>query len=91
MINQVIDGVNFQNLPAFLDAQGVISYPVNSWAVAEMIAKKIDTSVKPHVVVDFSTVNVQQFLSELNNGQTFSCDVDPEQHILDYTFGHDGI
>ena len=91
MINQVIDGVTFQNLPALLDAQGVISYSVNSWAVAEMIAKKIDTSVKPHVAVDFSTVDVQQFLPELNNGQTFSSESDPEKHILDYAFDRDGI
>lgn len=86
-INEVIEGAKFQNLPAFLDKNGKISYPLNSWAVAELIAKKIQDDIKPIVTVNFNTVDVGYFLLELNNGVTFTEADDPEQKILDYVFG----
>jgi hypothetical protein len=87
MINKVIDGVKFQNLPAFLDEKGKISYPLNSWAVADLIASKIEQIVKPYVTVDFTNVDMKPFLLELNNGETYDAEDDPEQKILEYIFG----
>lgn len=84
MINEVIDGVRFQNLPAFVDSSGKISYPLNSWAVAELIATKIDNDVKANVTVDFSSVDVQRFLTELNDGQTARDTDDPQKKLLDF-------
>ena len=87
MMNQVINGVQFQNLPAFLSEQGKISYPLRSWAVAELVASKIPDDVRMSVIVDFSKVDVGKFLPELNNGETFDSAEDPEQKILSYIFG----
>ena len=68
-VNEVVDGVMFYNLPLLVDEEGKIGYPFNSWAVAEIMANKIDPSVKPYVVIDFLKVKDKQpFLSELDGG-----------------------
>ncbi|MCL6600835.1 MAG: hypothetical protein K6T81_19185 [Alicyclobacillus macrosporangiidus] len=89
MINAVIDDVKFQNLPVYINSEGKILYPLNSWAVAELVASKIDKDVKPYVTVDFTTVDVQRFLDELNseNASTPIADEDAEAKLLSYIFG----
>ena len=88
MINEIIEGVKFENLPAVLDENGKISYPLNSWSVAELISRKIDEAVKPYVTIDFATVDKKPFLLELNDAQEYDPAEDPEQKIIDYVFGN---
>lgn len=89
MINTVIDDVKFNNLPVYIDSEGKILYPLNSWAVAELLASKIDQDVKPYVTVDFSTVDVQRFLDELNRDSECQgmIDKDVEEKLIAYVFG----
>lgn len=87
MVNETIGGVRFENLPMSVNPDGKIAYPLNSWAVAELIANKIHEDVKGIVTVDFGSVDVGHFLRELNNGETFCATEDPEQKLMDYIFG----
>lgn len=87
MINEVIDGVRFLNLPARIDEEGKIGYPLQSWAIAEVIASKIDELVKPYVTIDLSTVDRNPLLLILNDGQEYvEPEEDPEKKLIELLF-----
>lgn len=83
LLNEVIEGVQFHNLPAYIEATGKISYPLNAWTVAELVATKIPEDIRANVTVDFNTVDIHHFLAELNDGETV-VKSDVEQKLLLY-------
>ena len=84
MINDTIDGVKFINLPGIINEDdSKFSYPLNSWAIAEVIASKIDDMVKPYVTIDFEKVDRKPFMLILNDGQEYvPPEKDPEAELL---------
>ncbi|GMA59462.1 hypothetical protein C7445_1415 [Alicyclobacillus sacchari] len=87
MVNAIISGVKFENVPLIVTEEGQIRYPLNSLAIAEEIAEGIAEHVKPYVTVDFSSVDRQTFLNRLNNDSSESnLQHDPEQQLLSLVF-----
>ena len=89
LYNDVIDGVKFINLPGSIDEEsGKFGYPLNSWAIAEIMARKIAPMVKPYVTIDFEKVDRKPFLLELIDGQEYvPPEKDPEAELLKIIFG----
>ncbi len=87
MVNAIISGVKFENVPLIVTEEGQIRYPLNSLAIAEEIAEGIAEHVKPYVTVDFSSVDRQTFLNRLNNDSSeLNLQHDPEQQLLSLVF-----
>jgi len=87
MVNAIISGVKFENVPLIVTEEGQIRYPLNSLAIAEEIAEGIAEHVKPYVTVDFSSVDRQTFLNRLNNDSSeLNPQHDPEQQLLSLVF-----
>jgi hypothetical protein len=89
MMNGIIKGVKFVNLPILVTEEGQIRYPLNAFAIAEEIADGIAEHVKPYVSVDFTSVDRQAVLQRITGNETknYSPNDDPEKQLLDYIYG----